>query len=110
MGMLFDSIIAATLEICIEEIIKHMSKNLVKQCCLKQPKYIIIDIYMIKINLYSIVEYYVTLKMDKARVYFLLWKENWKYGGIESQVTKENVQYNPFLGKHFPQAQNIPFL
>lgn len=53
MGIHFDALIAPTLEICIEEIIKDMSKNLVTQCCLQQPKYIIIAIYMIKIKAYS---------------------------------------------------------
>lgn len=31
---------------------------------------------MIKIKAYSMVEYYVTMKNDKVKVYFLLWKED----------------------------------
>lgn len=51
---------------------------------------------MVKIKAYSMTEYYVTMKNDKVKVYFLLWKVDWKYGGIESQLTKQNVWYNLF--------------
>ena len=45
-------------------------------------------------------EYCVTMKNDKVEVYFLLWKEDCKIWW-KSQVKEENIQYNPFLSKHY---------
>ena len=64
-----------------------------------------------KIKAYSMAGYYVTMKNDKVNVCFLLRKEDWKHGGRESPLTKENVQYNPFLGKHcLFMNKNIPVI
>lgn len=48
----------------------------------------------------STTEYSVAMKNDKVEGYFLLWKEDRKYGVIESQVTRKNIRYDLFLSKH----------